>query len=150
MKSRKNYLGLVLMMSFMFFGCQLKGDVEGDVDAPVIEIISPINNEIFYTDDGYLNLIATADDVSIIDFASVEVLNSVGEPVFRFDRESTITHGGVSFTVDSINAVFETITPGNYQVVFRFQDGLGNDSSATRTAICVQSSGGGDGTDGPG
>lgn len=132
---------LVICFSLFSFKCSDDGPVmiEGDEDAPAITIVNPDEGDVFYTDGGvdtpdYVILEATASDESTITIGSATVYNNNDEQVYYYD-ETSVTQNNSSIT--TIYSSFRTLTPGNYSIVFEFEDANGNSSTITRNVVCL-------------
>ncbi|MGC6429420.1 MAG: immunoglobulin-like domain-containing protein [Jejuia sp.] len=135
-------LKLVLIFTIfcsLFVRCNCSTDeIENDDEDPVIEIISPNNNAIFYPEGSNITpstIIANAraTDNNKIKNGLVTITNADGE-VVHIHNESTF----------EVYTSFSTSEPGTYTVTFTFSDPNGNNTSVSRTVICEAV---GDGTD---
>lgn len=136
----------ILLLGLTLFSFKCSSDdgpvlTEGDENGPVISIVNPDDNDLFYTDGGmdspdYIIIEANASDDSTISIGSATVYNSDGLQVYYYDETSS-TQNGASIT--TIYTSFRTIDPGEYTIVFEFEDALGNSSALTRIVSCEYS-----------
>lgn len=115
--------------------------VEGDVDAPVLSIVNPDEGDLFYTENGmdtpdYVIIEANASDASTIIRGSATVYNSANEEVYYYE-ETSATQNGTSIT--TIYTSFRTSDPGEYDIVFEFEDANGNSNSLVVKVTCLPS-----------
>jgi len=142
MKSQSLSKLTLLLVCLMLFNFKCSDDTpvlaEGDEEGPEIFIVNPDDNDIFYTENGvdspdYVIIEANATDDSTIRIGSATVYNSSGNQVYYYE-ETTSTQNGASIT--TIYTSFRTIEPGEYSIVFEFEDALGNSTTHTRIVTC--------------
>nr|WP_321236980.1 hypothetical protein [uncultured Psychroserpens sp.] len=148
MKNQKFYSGIIIMCCLSFFSvkCDNHDDfIEGEdgitqeQDAPVITVLKPNEDAVFYTDGGvdtpdYIIIEATATDESKIERGSVTIFNSSGVQVDYYEETSATQNG------QSINAIytsFRTFESGDYLLEYEFVDSAGNSSFETRNVTCL-------------
>ncbi|MEC3907497.1 hypothetical protein VOI54_10740 [Tamlana sp. 2201CG12-4] len=124
---------LVMIFSSLFVQCTCSDELEDDNEAPVIEVLSPNDNAIFYTEDStevitYIIANATATDNNKIASGSVTITNVNGD-IVHSHSESTF----------EVYTSFSTLEPGTYTVTFEFTDPNGNTSSVFRNIVCQES-----------
>ena len=136
----------VVLLGLTLFSFQCSSDdgptlTEGDEDGPVISIVNPDDNDLFYTDGGidtpdYVIIEANATDDSTISIGSATVYNNSGQQVYYYDETSSSQNGA---SITTIYTSFRTFEPGDYTIVFEFEDALGNSASLTRSVTCQYS-----------
>ena len=137
---------LVVLLGLTLFSFRCNPDdgpilAEGDEEGPIISVVNPDNNDLFYTDGGidtpdYVVIEANATDDSTISIGSATVYNSSGQEVYYYEETSS-TQNGASIT--TIYTSFRTLNPDNYSIVIEFEDALGNSTSLTRNVTCEYS-----------
>ncbi|WP_136479902.1 Ig-like domain-containing protein [Cognatitamlana onchidii] len=123
--------------SMLFVACKAE-PLEGDEEAPLIEIIKPNDNAIFYTSDsGFspssIEIHARATDNNAVVFGIFTITDADGNLVDA-DVESSFSENN---TVLDLTANFSIDTPGSYTINFLFRDANDNNASTTRTIQCV-------------
>lgn len=144
MRTTRFYQGLFFVLTLSLMSMRCDPDpvlIEGDTDGPELTIVNPDNDDIFYVEDGvdtpqYVILEANATDDSTIVIGSATVYNTAGEQVYYYNETSS-TQNGASIT--TIYSSFRTVEPGEYRIVFEFEDAVGNSSSITRIVTCLPS-----------
>ncbi len=136
----------VVLLGLTLFSFQCSSDdgptlTEGDEDGPVISIVNPDDNDLFYTDGGidtpdYVIIEANATDDSTISIGSATVYNNSGQQVYYYDETSSSQNGA---SITTIYTSFRTFEPGDYTIVFEFEDALGNSATLTRNVSCEYS-----------
>lgn len=129
---------LVFAITSAFFVACKAEPLDGDEAPPLIEIITPNDNTIFYTDgSGFspnsIEIHARATDNNAVVFGIFTITDANGNLVDA-DVESSFSENN---TVLDLTANFSTDTPGVYTINFLFRDANDNNASATRTIECV-------------
>ncbi|GAB1857400.1 hypothetical protein MHTCC0001_22360 [Flavobacteriaceae bacterium MHTCC 0001] len=122
----------------LFVGCKAE-PLEGDEEAPIIEIISPSDNSIFYTSDSTsapnsIQIHARATDNNAVVFGILTITDANGDLVDA-DVESNFSENE---TVLDLIAEFATEEAGVYTINFLFRDANDNNASVTRTIQCLK------------
>jgi len=129
---------ILVVTSIVFLNCKAE-PLEGDEEAPIIEIISPNDNSIFYTKDDFstpnsIQIHARATDNNAVVFGILTITDANGDLVDA-DVESNFSEDDT--TLD-LTAEFSTNTPGIYTLNFLFRDANDNNASTTRTIECLK------------
>lgn len=144
MKNLK-FILLLFLGSSLFIKCNCSKDddlEEGtDMSSPVITVVSPNQNAIFYTENGvdspdYVVINATATDEYKIIAGRVRVLNSLNQEVHYYQELSSQQNG---ISIEEVYTSFTTIQEGNYTIIFEFEDSSGNIATKTRNITCQYS-----------
>ncbi|WP_298536311.1 hypothetical protein [uncultured Algibacter sp.] len=127
----------VFAISILLVACKTE-PLEGDDEAPLIEIIKPNDNSIFYTSDsGFspnsIEIHARATDNNAVVFGIFTITDADGNLVDA-DVESNFSENN---TILDLTANFSIDTPGFYTIKFLFRDANDNNASTTRTIQCV-------------
>ena len=136
MKTLKFVL-IPVLISLLLFGCKAE-PLDGDEDAPVIEVLAPSDNPVFYVSGSQstpntLQIRARATDNNAVVFGILTVEDANGDLVDA-DVESSFSENN---TVMELLANFSTDTPGTYKLNFLFRDANDNNASITRTVECL-------------
>lgn len=144
MRTRVFYKGLILLVCISLFNFRCDdGMVEGDEVAPDISVLFPNEGASFY-EDGSIVFQANAFDESKIIRGSATILNSSNGIEEDSYQETSTSQNGVSIT--TIYSSFDDLSPGNYSIVFEFEDANGNVSDPIiRNVVCLPSDDDGDG-----
>ena len=126
-----------ILITMLLFGCKAE-PLEGDEDAPIIEILSPEVNTTFHTSNGVsaptsVQIRAKATDNNAVVFGIMTIADANGDLV-DIDVESSFSANN---TVMELVANFSTETPGTYTLNFLFRDANDNNASVTRTIECL-------------
>ncbi|PCE62534.1 DUF5011/hyalin repeat domain-containing protein [Sediminicola luteus] len=121
----------------LFLSCKAE-PLEGDEQAPVIEIMSPVENEEFYTiasntAPSVLQIRAKATDNNAVTFGILTIADPNGD-LADVDFDTNIKENN---TVMELSSDFSTDTPGTYTLRFLFRDANGNEASTSRTVRCL-------------
>lgn len=135
MKTLK-FLLLLAITNILFVGCKAE-PLEGDEEAPVIEIITPIDNAIFHPENTSLSpnsieIHAKATDNNAVVFGIFTITDANGDLVDA-DVESNFSENN---RVLDLTGNFATTTPGVYTINFLFRDANNNNASISKTVIC--------------
>ncbi|RDY60791.1 hypothetical protein [Flagellimonas nanhaiensis] len=136
MKTLKFVL-IPVLISLLLFGCKAE-PLDGDEDAPVIEVLAPSDNPVFYVSGSQstpttLQIRARATDNNAVVFGILTIEDANGDLVDA-DVESSFSENN---TVMELLANFSTDTPGTYKLNFLFRDANDNNASVTRTVECL-------------
>ncbi|NRB61131.1 MAG: Ig-like domain-containing protein [Winogradskyella sp.] len=141
MRTNVFYKGLffVVSLSLFSFKCD-NGMVEGDEDGPEVEVVSPNEGATFFS-DGSVVISANATDDSAITIGTATLKDSNGS-VIQTHQETSAGQFGTSLT--TIYGSFSGVAPGNYSIVFQFEDANGNESTPKiRNVVCLPADDGG-------
>ena len=132
MKTLK-FLLIPVLISVLLFGCKAE-PLEGDEDAPIIEILSPSVNSTFYTTGSQstptsAQIRARATDNNAVVFGILTIEDANGD-LADADVETNFSENN---TVMELTANFSTDTPGIYTLNFLFRDANDNNASISRT-----------------
>lgn len=136
MKVIKNIL-ISALSSLLLFSC--KADpIGGDEEAPILQIVLPSEDAVFYTSDSALvpntlRIQAKATDNNAITFGLLTITDANGDLVDA-DVETNFYDNN---TLMELVADFSTDTPGTYTLNFLFRDANDNNSTASRTIVCL-------------
>lgn len=129
---------LLLFTSIVFQGCKAE-PLEGDEEAPIIEVISPNENTIFYTSDSAsspnsIQIHVRATDNNAVVFGILTITDANGDLVDA-DFESNFSENN---KVLDLTAEFSTDIAGIYELNILFRDANNNNASITRTIECLK------------
>ncbi|WP_298550906.1 hypothetical protein [uncultured Algibacter sp.] len=127
------FMLLVVVTSILFKSCKAE-PLEGDEEAPVIEIISPIDNEVFYTNNSVIStnsiqIQAKATDNNAVVFGILTITDEEGDLVDA-DVESNFSENN---KVLELTADFTPDNSGIYSLNFLFRDANDNNASTSIT-----------------
>ncbi|MEX0312630.1 MAG: hypothetical protein AB3N18_00510 [Allomuricauda sp.] len=136
MKTLKLVL-IPVLISLLLFGCKAE-PLEGDEDAPIIEILSPADNAVFYASGSqstpnFLQIRARATDNNAVVFGILTIEDANGDLVDA-DVESSFSENN---TVMELTTNFSADTPGTYKLNFLFRDANDNNASISKTIECL-------------
>lgn len=132
---------MLSLFGVLFLSCKAE-PLEGDEEAPVINIISPDINAAFFTSSSSLSpntaqIIVRATDNNAVTFGIMTIEDPNGD-LADADIETSLSEND---TVMELTASFTTDTPGAYTLNFLFRDANNNDASISRN---IEFFGGGD------
>lgn len=133
------FLLIFAIKTILFVGCKTE-PLEGDDEAPVIEIITPIDNVTFHLENVSLSsnsieIHARATDNNAVVFGVFTITDANGNLVDA-DVESNFSENN---KVLDLTGNFSTTTPGVYSINFLFRDANDNNASTTITIECIAS-----------
>ncbi|MDC6366966.1 MULTISPECIES: hypothetical protein [Flavobacteriaceae] len=128
-------------LSILIFGCKAE-PLEGDEDAPIIEILSPEDNASFYASNSAsspnsIQIRAKATDNNAVVFGILTIADENGDLVDA-DFDTNLSENN---NVMELTGNFSTDTPGTYTLKFLFRDANDNNASVTRTVECLAGGG---------